>query len=61
MTPTVEKHEHYYRHVLETKAELVAAVGNWMNCYNHERRHSALGMRSPIDYEHTPKAAPEAS
>jgi putative transposase len=32
-----------------------------MNFYNHERRHSAIGMRSPINYEHSLKAAPEAS
>jgi len=55
------KHEHYYRHAFRTKAELVAAVDNWMRFYNHERRHSAIGMRSPINYEHTLKAAPEAS
>jgi putative transposase len=55
------KHEHYYRHVFATKAELIAAVDNWMNFYNHERRHSAIGMRSPINYEHSLKAAPEAS
>jgi hypothetical protein len=24
-----------------------------MHFYNHERRPSAIGMRSPIDYEHT--------
>ena len=55
------KHEYYYRHVFRTKAELVAGVDNWMHFYNHERRHSAIGMRSPINYEHTLKAAPEAS
>jgi transposase InsO family protein len=55
------KHEHYYRHVFGTKAELVAAVDNWMNFYNHERRHSAIGMRSPINYEHTLNATTEAS
>ena len=55
------KHEHYYRHVFATKAELIAAVDNWMHFYNHERRHSAIGMRSPINYEHSLKATPEAS
>ena len=55
------KHEYYYRHVFATKAELIAAVDNWMYFYNHERGHSAIGMRSPINYEYTLKATPEAS
>lgn len=29
------KHEHYYRHVYATKAELVAAVDNWIEWYNN--------------------------
>ena len=28
-----------------------AAVAAWIEDYNHLRRHSALGMRSPVDYE----------
>jgi putative transposase len=55
------KHECYYRHAFATRAELIAAVDNWMRFYNHRRRHSAIGMLSPIDYEHTLKAATEAS
>jgi transposase InsO family protein len=47
------KHEHYYRHVYATKAELVAAVDKWIEFYNSTRRHSALGMHSPNDYEKT--------
>ena len=54
------KHEHYYRHAFATKVELIAAVDNWMLFYNHQRRHSAIGMLSPIDYEHKLKAT-EAS
>jgi hypothetical protein len=49
------------RNVFRTKAGLVAAVDNRVHFYNDERRHSAPGMRSPIDYEHTLKAAREAS
>jgi putative transposase len=45
------KHEHYYRHVYATKAELVAAVDNWTLWFNNERRHSAIGMISPVRYE----------
>lgn len=47
------KHEYYYRHTFATRAELVAAVDNWIRRYNHERRHSAVGMLSPIQYEQT--------
>ena len=45
------KHEEYYRHVYATKAELVAAVDKWIRFYNSVRRHSAIGMLSPDDYE----------
>ena len=34
-----------------TKAEARAAVAAWIEDYNHERRHSSLGMMSPVDYE----------
>ncbi len=34
-----------------TKAEARAEVAAWIEEYNHDRRHSALGMRSPIAYE----------
>jgi putative transposase len=34
-----------------TKAEARQAVAGWIDDYNRDRRHSALGMRSPIDYE----------
>jgi putative transposase len=33
------------------KAEARAAVAAWIEDYNHDRRHSALGMLSPVDYE----------
>ncbi len=55
------KHEFYYRHAIATKAELIAAVDNWMFFYNHERRHSSIGMRSPITYERTLSVTLEAS
>jgi transposase InsO family protein len=34
-----------------TKAEARTAVAAWIEDYNHVRRHSALGMMSPVDYE----------
>jgi putative transposase len=34
-----------------TKAEARAGVAAWIEEYNHDRRHSALRMRSPVDYE----------
>jgi len=34
-----------------TRTEARAAVTAWIEGYNHQRRHSALGMRSPVDYE----------
>jgi putative transposase len=55
------KHEYYYRHTYATKSELIAGVDNWMNFYNNRRRHSAIGMRSPINYEQTLRVGAEAS
>ena len=51
------KHEEYYRHVYATKTELIASVDNWLGFYNSNRRHSAIGMRSPNDYERSLRAA----
>jgi putative transposase len=35
-----------------TKAQARRRVPAWIEEYNHDRRHSALGMRSPLAYEH---------
>ena len=35
-----------------TRAQARRAVAEWIDEYNLDRRHSALSMRSPIDYEH---------
>jgi transposase InsO family protein len=45
------KHEEYYRHAYAAKAELVTAIDNWIRFYNTVRRHSAIGMLSPENYE----------
>ena len=45
-----------------TKAEARAKVAAWIEEYNHDRRHSALDMLSPIAYERrhdTPDNPPE--
>ena len=34
-----------------TKAAARARVAAWIDAYNRDRRHSACGMRSPIDHE----------
>jgi putative transposase len=34
-----------------TRAAARARVAAWIDDYNRQRRHSALGMRSPVDYE----------
>jgi putative transposase len=34
-----------------TKAQARNRIAAWIEEYNHHRRHSALGMRSPIDHE----------
>jgi putative transposase len=34
-----------------TKAQARRRLATWIEEYNHDRRHSSLGMHSPIDYE----------
>jgi putative transposase len=55
------KHEYYYRHTFDTKAELVAAVDNWIGRYRNKRRHSAIGMLSPVCYEQSLTGAAKAA
>jgi transposase InsO family protein len=59
------KVEFYHRHTWTTRAQAKQAVNHWIaNIYNRRRRHSALGMTSPIQYElthhHQPPAAKAA-
>jgi putative transposase len=46
-----------------TKARARRRVAQWIDEYNRDRRHSALGMRSPITFElaHTSPAAPSVA
>src|SRR3954453_18760825 len=41
-----------------TRAQARRAVADWIEDYNHDRRHSALGMPSPIAYERRYAPAP---
>jgi putative transposase len=46
------KTEFYNRHRWHTKAEARLAVGAWIeDRYNRRRRHSSIGMLSPVRYE----------
>jgi putative transposase len=44
-----------------TKATARAKVAAWIEDYNTTRRHSALGMKSPVDYEQALAAGEEAA
>lgn len=35
----------------DTRAQARVRVAAWIEEYNHDRRHSALGMRSPVQFE----------
>ena len=44
-----------------TRAQVEAAIGEWIEVfYNGERRHSALGNVSPIDFERLTREAQAA-
>ncbi|ULN73914.1 integrase core domain-containing protein [Mycolicibacterium smegmatis] len=45
------KHEYYKRHAFTTYANLTAVLDNYLHYDNHDRRHSSLGMISPIDFK----------
>ncbi len=47
------KIEFYDRYLWPTKAAAKLAVGDWIErVYNRRRRHSAIGMIPPVEYEH---------
>jgi putative transposase len=46
------KVEFYDRYLWPTKAAAKIAIGDWIErVYNRRRRHSAIGMISPVEYE----------
>ena len=44
-----------------TKSAARAAVAAWIEEYNHDRRHSALGMLTPVAYERALQAGTAGS
>ena len=56
------KTEYYHRHVFATRAAAVLGVSAWIeNVYNRRRRHSALGMISPVAFERRTTTAAQAA
>lgn len=51
------------RHEFDTRAQARAVVIDWAyGFYNHQRRHSAAGMMSPVAYEQSTAASvPDAA
>lgn len=44
------KDECVWQHVFQTFEEARQAIRNWLQWYNEERPHHALGYRSPVQY-----------
>lgn len=56
------KTEFYHRHTFATRTDAIRAVTDWIeNVYNRRRRHSALGMISPLAFEHQLTIAAQAA
>jgi transposase InsO family protein len=52
----------FYDRYLWPKADATLAVGDWIErVYNLRRRHSALGMISPVEYENQLNQTPTAA
>jgi transposase InsO family protein len=55
------KTEYYDRHHFATEAEAKQGVGGWIEeRYNRRRRHSSLGMLTPVEFENTLTQQPAA-
>nr|WP_156188232.1 IS3 family transposase [Arsenicicoccus sp. oral taxon 190] len=56
------KTEFYNRHTFPTHHDAIKAVTAWIeNVYNRRRRHSALGMQTPVAFEHRITTAAQAA
>ena len=56
------KVEFFYRRAWATRAEAMAAVADWIErVYNRRRRHSALGMLTPVQFEQLQRQTAEAA
>jgi transposase InsO family protein len=42
-----------------TRAQARQSVAAWIEDYNHDRRHSSIGMTSPIEYERALRTRPD--
>lgn len=50
------------RQTWATRSELAAAIFEWIEgWYNPRRRHTSVGDRSPVHYEHARQAAEDAA
>jgi transposase InsO family protein len=56
--PSQFSNTHLDRHRWRTRVELANAIFEYLeNFHNRTRRHSALGMLTPIQFENTPTVA----
>jgi transposase InsO family protein len=56
------KTEFYNRHTFATRTDAIHAVSTWIETvYNRRRRHSSLGMTTPVAFEHRITTAAQAA